>query len=75
MKAFIERVCILFQIIVYGIMGYLIFYQSFIIDGVIITEENGTLYFMWIAGSILVPTGIRWMFTGKFQMLPITSDD
>jgi len=72
MKAFIERICILFQMIVYGVMGYL-FYQDFVIGNVIITSENGNELMFFAALTILVPTGIRWMLTGKFQPLPISS--
>ena len=76
MKAFIERVCIIFQILCYsgaGIMMYKLIEHSYAI-----TEDiklTGWKLLIVLIASIIIPAGIRWMITGKFQMLPITTDD
>ena len=36
---------------------------------------GGQSWLVFTGLLILVPTGIRWMLTGTFQILPITSDD
>jgi len=70
MKAFIERVCILFQIIGYGWCIFLLYNQLFRM-GVGVGNDLLSLLFF----SVLIPNVLRWVLTGKFQMLPITSDD
>ncbi len=73
MKAFIERVYILFQIICYSALAFSLYTD---LDGFRTGLMAGEDIWLGLKGLlILVPTGIRWMLTGKFQILPITSDD
>ncbi len=73
MKAFIERVYILFQIICYSALAFSLYTD---LDGFRTGLMAGEDMWLVLTGLlILVPTGIRWMLTGKFQILPITSDD
>ena len=73
MKAFFERVCILFQIICYSALAFSLYTD---LDGFRTGLLAGEQSLLVLSGLlILVPTGIRWMLTGKFQILPITSDD
>lgn len=70
MKAFIERVCILFQVIVYGLLGY-----QYLEEGIYWGGSLDNSDYPLFIGILLFPTIVRWILTGKFQMLPITSDD
>ena len=75
MKAFIERVCIILQILCYSGAG-LVTYNM--INYPYATTEDVKLgawkILILLIASIIVPTGIRWILTGKFQILPLVSE-
>ena len=73
MRVYIEKVCIIFQIICYTGLGLIFFQKN--MHSAYITSKDLEQIILIVAITIITPTGIRWLLTGKFLVLPVLSKD